>query len=102
MNVFTRMRARWGVGPWEAIAILIAFSLAGLTTVSVKNPVIGLILPPTSPAWVQWAVYLVVMPPIYQVLLLGYGTLLGQFNFFWAKLKAVARFIGSRISRTSD
>ena len=44
----------------------------------------------------QWTVYLIVMLPIYQVLLLGYGTLLGQFDFFWSKMKAVGRLVTGR------
>ncbi len=96
MSVFDRMRARWGVGFWGMVAILTAFSLAGLTTLRLKGFVIGYILPETAPGWVQWAVYLVVMLPVYQVLLIGYGTLLGQFDFFWSKLKAVGRLVGRR------
>ena len=96
VSVFERMKARWGVGFWGLIAVLAAFSLAGLTTLRLKGPVIAYILPETAPGWVQWTVYLIVMLPIYQVLLLGYGTLLGQFGFFWGKLKAVGRLVGGR------
>ena len=96
MSVFDGMKARWGVGFWGMIAVLTAFSLAGLTTVRLKGPVIGFILPETAPGWVQWVVYLIVMLPIYQVLLLGYGTLLGQFDFFWSKLKVVGRLVSGR------
>ena len=96
MSVFDGMKARWGVGFWGMIAVLTAFSLAGLTTVRLKGPVIGFILPETAPGWVQWVVYLIVMLPIYQVLLLGYGTLLGQFGFFWSKLKVVGRLVSGR------
>lgn len=96
MSVFERMKARWGVGFWGLIAVLTAFSLAGLTTLQLKGPVIAYLLPETAPGWVQWTVYLIVMLPIYQVLLLGYGALLGQFGFFWGKLKAVGRLVSGR------
>ena len=101
MSVFDGMKARWGVGFWGMVAVLTAFSLAGLTTVRLKGPVIGFILPETAPGWVQWVVYLIVMLPIYQVLLLGYGTLLGQFGFFWSKLKAVGRLVSRRLASAS-
>lgn len=101
MPLFERMKARWGVGPWGLLAILLAFSLAGLTTVRLKAPVIGLLLAPTAPGWLQWTLYLIVMLPLYQVLLLGYGTLLGQFDFFWGKLKAVGRLVSGRPARAS-
>ena len=101
MSVFHRMKERWGVGFWGLVAILLAFSLAGMTTLQLKGLVMGFIMPATAPGWLQWAVYLVVMLPVYQVLLLAYGTLLGQFDFFWSKLKAVGRLIVGRPVRVS-
>ena len=101
VSVFDRMKARWGVGFWGMVAILLAFSLAGMTTLRLKGPVMAFIMPSTAPGWVQWAVYLVVMLPVYQVLLLGYGTLLGQFDFFWSKMKAVGRLISRRPASAS-
>ena len=35
---------------------------------------------------------------LYQLLLLAYGTLLGQFEFFWTKFKAVGRLLTGRIA----
>lgn len=102
MAVVERMKARWGVGPGGVVAILAAFSLAGLTTMRLKGPVMGLMFPEAASAWWQWPVYLVVMLPIYQVLLLGYGAILGQFDFFWSKLKAVGRLVSGRAAGTSN
>ncbi|MCY4599178.1 MAG: hypothetical protein OXF27_04590 [Acidobacteria bacterium] len=101
MPMFDRMKARWGVGPAGVLAILLAFSLAGLTTAGLKDPVIGFLLPATTPGWLQWTIYLIVMLPIYQLLLLGYGTLLGQFDFFWSKMKAVGRLVSGRAARAA-
>ena len=102
MTIVERMKSRWGVGPGGVVAILAAFSLAGLTTVRLKGPVMGLMFSDATPGWLQWAVYLVVMLPIYQALLLGYGTLLGQFDFFWSKMKAVGRLVSGRAVGTSN
>ena len=102
MTIVERMKSRWGVGPVGVVAILAAFSLAGMTTLRLKEPVMGLRFSDATPGWLQWAVYLVVMLPIYQVLLLGYGTLLGQFDFFWSKMKAVGRLVSGRPVRTSN
>ena len=102
MTIVERMKARWGVGPGGVAAILAAFSLAGLTTVRLKGPVMGLMFAEAAPGWLEWAVYLVVMLPIYQILLLGYGTLLGQFDFFWGKMKAVGRLVSGRAVGTSN
>ena len=59
MPMFERMKARWGVGPVGVVAILLAFSLAGLTTAGLKDPVTGFLLPATTPGWLQWTIYLV-------------------------------------------
>ena len=101
MALIEKLRARWGVGLWDTIAILLAFSLAGMTIVWLKNPVIGFLLPRDGSGWVGWVVYLAIILPLYQVLLLGYGTLLGQFDFFWSKLKTVGRLLRGRAARPS-
>ena len=76
MSHFERMKQRWGVGPWGVLAILLAFSLAGMTTLRLKTPVLGLFMPETAPGWLQ-------------------------FDFFWGKLKAVGRLVSGRPARAS-
>ena len=93
MQVFDRMKARWGVGLWGAVAILLAFSLAGMTVVRIKGPIMGALLPDHHASWLTWAVYIVVVFPVYQLLLLGYGSALGQFGFFWGKIRKTWRFL---------
>lgn len=93
MSFFNTLRVRWGVSLWGAIAILLTFSLAGMTVVQLREPLLEVLLPIDAPVWLRWVVYLVILFPTYQLLLVGYGTLLGQFNFFWSRLKLVGRFI---------
>lgn len=88
-----RLRARWGVGPWGIVAILLAFSLAGSTTVWLKDPILDFLLPANTSGWTRWLIYLAIIAPLYQILLLGYGTLLGQGRFFWSKLTAIGRYL---------
>ena len=102
MPLFERMKTRWGVGPGGVLAILVAFSLAGLTTVRLKGPVMGYLLPcERCPDGWNGPIYLIIMLPLYQLLLLGFGTLLGQFGFFWSKLKAVGRLVSGRTASAS-
>ena len=101
VSTFDRLRARWGVGLWGTIAILLAFSLAGITVVRLRQPVLAFLLPSDAPSWLSWLVYLVIIFPMYQTLLLGYGALLGQFDFFWSRLKAVGRFLANRKAAAS-
>ena len=92
-----RMQERWRLTLWRTVAVLVAFSLAGTSTVLVKAPLIAFLLPPDAQRWVQWIVYLVVMVPMYHLFLIGYGTLLGQFEFSVNERRPVRRSRGSRI-----
>jgi len=93
MQFLDRMKQKWGVGLWGVIAILLIFSLAGTTVVRLKDPVLGLLLPDDAPTWVSWVAYVVVIFPIYQVCLLTYAAVLGQFGFFWGKTLWTWRFL---------
>ena len=93
MNFYDKMKNRWGVSGWRVLAILITFTLTGSTIVWVKRPVLGFLLPDDVAGWVYWTVYALIIVPLYQVILIIWGTLFGQFRFFWAKEKAMGRFL---------
>lgn len=101
MGFLERMKKRWGVGPLGVIGILAAFSLAGMSVVRVKNPVLDFLLPEHTAPWVRVVVYILILMPIYQVFLFAYGTLFGQFKFFWNRWKMIGRFLAGR-SRRAD
>ena len=96
------MKKRWGVGPWGVLAILLTFSLSGLTVVWVRPLILDAILPPDAPTWVRWVAYALVIFPLYQAILLAYGAVLGQFPFFWQKEKAMGRWLVRTFTRRSD
>lgn len=101
MRFLEHLKQRWGVGPWQVLAILTAFALAGMTVVRLKGPVMGLILPEDAPNWVHWAVYILIIFPLYHVLLFAYGALLGQFNFFRKRFAALGRKLAGITGRQS-
>ena len=96
------MKERWGVGPGGMIAILLAFSLAGVTVMRIIPLILDAILPADSPRWARWVAYPLAMFPLYHVTLLVYGALLGQFSFFWKKEKAAGRWLVRVFTRRSD
>lgn len=98
-NLWERMKARWGVSTWGVIAILLAFSLAGTTVLKVTRPILEFVLPADVPRWLWWTARILIIVPVYQVLLLMYGTLLGQFRFFWEKEKKMAGWLARPFSR---
>ena len=93
MNFYDKTKNRWGVRGWRVLAILLTFTLTGLTVVWMKRPLLGILLPDDVPGWVYWTVYALIIIPLYQVILVVWGTLFGQFRFFWAKEKAMGRFL---------
>ncbi len=87
-NGWVRLREKWGVSSnLSVILILVAFSAAGMSVLRVSGPVMNAILPPDAPRWLWWTCRVLVIPPIYEVILITYGTLLGQRRFFWVKQK---------------
>jgi hypothetical protein len=99
-RAFARMKSRWGVGPLGVVAILLVFSLTGSSVVLLRRPIMGFLLPADAATWLQVVLYLLVIFPLYQVLLLVYGALFGQFRFFWKKEKQLLllfrRLLGRR------
>ncbi|HEX5133318.1 MAG TPA: DUF6787 family protein [Candidatus Krumholzibacteria bacterium] len=92
-GAWARLRQRWGVSNRGVVVILLAFSLAGLSTLKIGRPIVHMIVPHDAPGWHYWPVKLLVVLPIYEVLLLCWGTLLGQGRFFRRKLRGTLRFL---------
>jgi hypothetical protein len=98
-SIWRRVKARWGVTTWGVVAILLSFSLAGSTVLKVSRPILGFVLPAGVPRWIWWTARIVIIVPVYQMLLLAYGTILGQFRFFWEREKKMAGWIARPFSR---
>jgi hypothetical protein len=92
-NLWTRLKARWGVTDWGIIAILLAFSLAGSAVLRIGRPIVDAIVPEGAPGWLWWTVKIIVIIPIYEILLVSIGTLLGQGRFFRDKQRRLLRFL---------
>ena len=90
-----RLKKRWGIkSNLQIFLILIAFSLAGSLTLVVKNLFFQLIGVDTeTPLYIKIPIYILSIIPIYWVLLISVGTLLGQFKFFYNfGKKSISRF----------
>lgn len=69
---------------WQVLVILLVFALTGFSSMYIKRPVFALLgIDADTPFWIRALVWSVTILPAYQVLLLMYGFLLGQFAFFW-------------------
>jgi len=90
-----KLKERWGINSnWQVIIILIVFTITGSTSVFIAKPVIELLgIHKDLGGFIYWFLRILVIFPLYQILLIGYGWLFGQFNFF---KKFVVKFL-SRI-----
>jgi hypothetical protein len=84
-----KLKAKWGLSSaWQVALILLAFTLAGSSVVVLRKFFFALLgFNEQTAFWLKTVTYILFVFPAYQVLLLTYGTLLGQFAFFWEKEK---------------
>jgi hypothetical protein len=78
--------------------IIIIFSLTGLTTVYVSSLLTDFLgLEKWSLTYIL--VYIFLIFPTYQMLLLGYAFIFGRFDFFWLRVKKLISKIKSWIKK---
>lgn len=74
--------------------IMLVFSLAGMSITLWKKSILSFIaFSPQTPLAVKIMVYAPVFFTVYQIHLLLFGLLLGQFNFFFDKQKKIGRLL---------
>lgn len=86
-----KLKERWGIhSDFQLILILVVFAITGSSSVYVAKPFlsfIGLEAASFPDSWwggtLYWTLRLLLIFPFYQVLLVMYGWLFGQFRFFW-------------------
>ncbi len=93
--LFTKLYKRWKVTyRWELVAIFLVFALTGSFSGRLSNPLmelIGLDRELTN-GWIYWPVRILLIFPVYQVLLVFFGWIFGQYTFFKAfAIKMVSR-----------
>jgi len=88
-----KLKQRWGItSNWQLLIILIVFSVTGSTAAKIAGPITDLIGIKKSMGWyVYWPIRILIIFPAYQVLLVAYGWLFGQFRFFWEFEKKMLR-----------
>lgn len=93
-----RLSIRWGVSPWRVVLILSVFACTGFTVLLLKRPIVAYFIGDGEQPLLFTIVYYVLILPVYNLFLLIYGALFGQFRFFWEFEK---RFFGRLFRRRS-
>jgi len=87
-----RLKKRWNLGSaTQVVVVLIVFACTGFTVLFIKKPILQFLAGEKGNSLLASIIYYILILPLYNVILLAYGFLFGQFNFFWEFEK---RFIG--------
>lgn len=80
-----KLKQRWGINSnWQVIIILIVFTITGSTSVFIAKPVIEFLgITKDLGGFIYWFLRILVIFPLYQILLISFGWIFGQYKFFW-------------------
>lgn len=94
--IFKKLEKKWVVDyKWEMIRIFIVFAITGSSSVFVGRPIIKLlgINKENLNVFIYWILFILISLIFYQILLVLFGWLFGQFKFFWEfEKKMLSRF----------
>lgn len=87
-----KLKERWGISSnWQILVICFVFAITGSSSVYIAKPFlawIGMDRSNFSEVWwsqsIYWLLRILLIFPFYQILLVVFGWLFGQFKFFWA------------------
>ncbi len=94
-----RFKKKWNIeSNFQLIVVLFVFSITGSAAMVVRKFVFHLVgIQPDTSLFIKVPLYIIVLIPSYQLLLLVVGTLLGQYRFFLAyEKKTLGRLIQRR------
>jgi hypothetical protein len=92
-----RLRQRWKLGSlWQVVIVLIVFACTGFTVLFIKRPLLHFLAGDGGDSVTASILYYILILPLYNLLLLAYGFIFGQFRFFW---EFEARFFNRILSR---
>ena len=91
-----KLKERWNIsGDWQLAVIFIVFAITGSTAAKIAGPLTDFIgIGSDSNPWLYWPVRILIIFPAYQVFLVSFGWLFGEFEFFWNFEKKMLRHLG--------
>ncbi|SIQ73646.1 DUF6787 family protein [Maribacter ulvicola] len=91
-----KLMIRWNIEkPWQLLIIFFVFSITGSSSIVIGRPILKLlgITLENLNAYIYYPIFCVLSFVFYQLFLVLYGWLFGQFKFFWAmEKKMLSRF----------
>jgi hypothetical protein len=75
---------RWKLeSAFQVVIVLVVFACTGFTVLFIKKPILHFLAGEQGDSVTASVIYYLLILPLYNVILLAYGFLFGQFNFFW-------------------
>ncbi len=88
-SVLKRLQSKWGLKSlFQTVLVLIVFACTGSTVLFIKPFLFKLVGLESLTGFWGVLLYILLIFPLYQILILIYGFLFGQFEFFWKWEKA--------------
>jgi hypothetical protein len=92
-----RLQSKWQLKSLtQVLLVLLVFACTGTTILLIKNPLLAFfgIERGGDQGLRNTIAYLLLVLPLYQIMLLVYGFIFGQFRFFWEKERQLVQRIG--------
>ena len=84
----------------QLIIVFIVFGISGTVSVFVSNPILNYLNYDEyiKSSFVKFILNILIIFPVYQIILIFFGTLFGQFNYFWAfQKKFFSKFFKKKV-----
>lgn len=92
-----RLKAKWDLkNGWQVAVVLLVFACTGFTVLGIKKPLLELLAGEKGNTILASVLYYIFVLPVYNVILLAWGFLFGQFRFFWEFEKRMFKRLFSR------
>jgi len=95
--LFKKLEKKWILDyKWEMIRVFIVFAITGSSSMLIGRPIIhwlGITKINLNP-FIYWILFIIIGLIFYQILLVTFGWLFGQFKFFWEFEKKMLRRFG--------
>ncbi|MFY0653700.1 MAG: prolipoprotein diacylglyceryl transferase [Cyclobacteriaceae bacterium] len=79
-----KLQSRWKLNSaFQVVIVLVVFACTGFTVLFLKEPIVGWIVGEGESSTLFTVLYYLFILPVYNIILLCYGFIFGQFSFFW-------------------
>ena len=91
-----KLKERWNLkSNGQVLIVFLVFAITGSSAAKLAQPVTELFEIKREMGWyIYWPFRILIIFPIYQVLLVFFGWVFGQFEFFWTFEKRMLRSLG--------